>query len=129
MASKFNLFTIIILILFTILSLNACYYDNEQELYDDLECLTQNMSYTNDIVPILNRHCQLCHSAAASNVLGAGINLEGHSNLKEYVNIGSFLGSIQHSSGYSPMPKGGGKISSCDIEKIQSWVNNGSQNN
>ncbi len=129
MNTKFNIMPKVSLILLTILSICSCYYDNEYELYDSNECITENMSFSNDIVPILNRHCQLCHSAESANLIGAGINLESFESLKTYVERGSFLGSIQHRAGYSPMPKGGGKIPNCDIEKIQSWIDSGSPNN
>lgn len=107
----------------------SCYYDNEEELYEDNICNTENISYSNDIIPILNRNCQLCHSATTANTLGAGFNLEGYDNLKIHVASGALLGSVKHEAGWSPMPKGAGKIPNCDIEKIQSWINNGSPNN
>ena len=110
-------------------ALNSCYYDNEEELYSSELCQTENMSYSTDIVPILERNCQLCHSEATAGILGAGFNLEGHSNLILHVNSGALIGSVRHSAGWSPMPKGGGKIPDCDIAKIESWINAGSPNN
>ena len=107
----------------------SCYYDNEEELYESNVCISENMSFKNDIVPIINRNCILCHSNATSNSLGAGINLDGYDNVKIYVDNSGLIGSINHTSGFSPMPKGGGKIPNCDIEKIQNWINDGSPNN
>ena len=48
--------------------------------------------------------------------------LEGYAKLKSYVDNGKLLGSIKHSPGFSPMPKGQAKLVDCDIEKIEAWV-------
>ncbi len=38
-------------------------------------------------------------------------------------------GTISHASGYSPMPKGGAKLSNCQIATIKKWVDTGMLNN
>jgi hypothetical protein len=124
--TRLKIFFVIALSMFI---LDSCYYDNEEELYSNEVCDTENMSYQADIVPILERNCQLCHSEAAAGLLGAGFNLEGHSNLIVHVNSGALAGSIRHDAGWSPMPKGGGKIPDCDIAKIESWIQSGSPDN
>ncbi|MCB0515936.1 MAG: hypothetical protein R2798_03910 [Chitinophagales bacterium] len=114
-------------IFIAILSLNACYYDNEEELYPDTgTCVTDSISYVNDIVPVLDNNCLSCHSASLQ--LGS-VNLEGYNNLKIFVNNGSFLGSIQHANGYHPMPQSASKLPVCTILKIESWINDGAPNN
>jgi hypothetical protein len=36
---------------------------------------------------------------------------------------------INHSAGYSPMPKGGNKLPACQIAKVRRWVAAGAPNN
>lgn len=122
-------FKTLIILPLIVIYLGSCYYDNEQELYGNEQCNTDNVSYSTDIVPILERNCQLCHSSSTAAVLGAGFNLEGHENLLILVNSGAFVGSVRHDAGWSPMPKGGGKIPDCDIRKIERWIEDGSPNN
>jgi hypothetical protein len=42
---------------------------------------------------------------------------------------GKLYGAVNHSPGYSPMPKGGTKLSACNISKIKAWIDGGSLNN
>lgn len=106
--------------------LGSCYYDVEEELYPTLECATDNISYTSDIFPILETDCYECHSAAANF---GNITLEGYNELLKYVNNGSLIGAINHSGGYSPMPKGRAKLLDCEIEKFKAWIEDGAQEN
>lgn len=105
----------------------GCYYDNEEELYPSGgNCTTDNMSYSQDILPILQSNCYVCHSAAARQ---GNIVLEGHAALLQRVNSGQLLGAIKHQPGFSPMPQGQPQLSDCIIAKIESWVTDGALNN
>jgi len=113
---------------------SSCYYDNNEELYGTIICDTVDMSYTADILPILENSCLTCHSATSAGVLGGGNNLEGFDNLSNYIVPGdalnsTFYASVEWISGTSFMPVGGEKLSSCDIAKIKSWINMGATNN
>lgn len=113
--------------LFLTISLSAsCYYDSEEELYPTLECQTQNVTYSKQVVNIIQSNCYECHSAAQNF---GNITLEGFDNLKKYVDNGQLLGAIRHDPGFSPMPKNGAQLVECDIEKIEAWVNDGGLNN
>lgn len=105
---------------------SGCYYDVEEELYPTIDCLTDNISYENDILPILVDDCFSCHSTAANF---GNITLEGYDELIKYVNDGSFLGAVRHDGGFSPMPKGKPKILECEIEKISAWIDDGALDN
>jgi len=98
----------------------------EEEIYPTIACLTSELSYSMDIVPILQNDCYNCHSEEANF---GNVTLEGYEEILEYVNDESLLGVIKHSSGYSPMPKGGAKLLDCEIEKIEIWINDGAINN
>lgn len=112
------------MVLATVMS--SCYYDVEEELYPGMACDTANVSYAEDIVPILTANCYVCHSQAINT---ANITLEGYQNLLEYVNNGRLLGAIKHEVGFSPMPKNAPKLVECNIEKIETWINAGAPNN
>ncbi len=104
----------------------GCYYDSEEDLYPQSECVTTNLSYLSDIQPIVQSRCYGCHSAAAN--LG-GITLESYEELKNYIDSGQLEGVINHESGYSPMPKDQPKLPSCEIDKIAAWIADGALNN
>lgn len=110
-------------------SLSSCYYDIEEELYPSYSnqaCDTLNMSYSQHIEPILANNCNSCHGTG----IGLGnVTLGSFSNLQTYINNGSLMGSIEHAAGYSPMPKGGTKLTDCNIAKFRAWINQGAINN
>lgn len=107
-------------------TLSRCYYDVEEEIYPKTECDTDNISYSIDVVPILQNNCYECHSEAVNQ---AGITLEGYDNLKTYVDNGRFLGAIKHDPGFSPMPQGRPQLPDCQIAKIEQWILDGAPNN
>ena len=117
---------IIKLLLVVFVLLPGCYYDVEEELYPTIECLTMDMSYEEDILPIIDGKCYSCHNAEANF---GNVNLEGHQALSKYAEDGSLLGVVKHSSGYSPMPKNQAKLLDCEIEKIEAWIADGALNN
>lgn len=107
-------------------SLSACYYDVEEELYPN-GCNTTNVSYSENLVPILDRYaCSSCHDSQSQQ---GGVNLEGYDNFLLYAENGRLMGSISHAPGYEPMPLGGAKMTSCDISKFQVWIDSGAPNN
>ncbi len=118
------------ILLGVILLLTSCYYDNEEELYGVTPCKTQNISYAQDIVPVLQNQCYVCHGNASASSNGAGINLEGYANISAYLNSNSktLLGAIKQELGYAPMPRGG-RLDNCTISQIESWINAGFPNN
>ena len=107
--------------------MQSCYYDNVEDLYPQLpECDTTNVTYSNDIWPIINSNCTSCHGG---NAPAGNIRLENYNDISSAANNGSLLGTIRHEDGWSPMPKGGGKLNDCDITKIETWVNQGTPDN
>lgn len=105
----------------------GCYYDNEEDLYGITPCEVPTTStYSQHVRPILTKYCTACHGGTSPS---GGINLETVADIKIYVENGTFMGSINQLSGYSPMPKGSGKLSACQIETIQKWIDSGSLNN
>ncbi len=110
------------------LLITGCYYNNEEELYPNQRpCELTNITYTSTVNSIfLNNGCFSCHSGPNPE---GNINLQAYANVKTLVDNGKLLGAINHASGFSPMPKGGSKISTCDINRIKAWVDAGALNN
>ena len=108
-------------------NLTSCYYDNEEELYPDTGgCDTTNVSYSSSVAPVLQANCNACHSG---NGPSAGIVTDNYTDLMTIVNSGQFKGAINHSSGYSAMPKNAPKLGDCNLSKINKWVDAGAPNN
>ena len=110
-----------------VIFMQSCYYDNVEDLYPQLpECDTTNVTYSNNVWPIINSNCTGCHGG---NAPAGNIRLENYNDISSAANNGSLLGTIRHENGWSPMPKGGGKLNNCDIVKIEIWVNQGTPDN
>jgi hypothetical protein len=103
----------------------SCYYDNEEALYPALSntCDTTNVTYSGTIVPMLNNSCLTCHSNAST---GGSILLNTYAEV--VASAPRLTGSIKQLSGYSPMPKNGGKLKSCSITQWDIWVRKGMLN-
>lgn len=110
--------------------LSSCYYDVESQLYpnSNANCDTLTVTYSTTIRNILqNNSCLGCHSGSA--VSGGNIVLDNYNSVKTYAQNGRLYGSVSHGAGYSPMPQGGNKISSCNILQIKKWIDSGILNN
>ncbi|NOR88379.1 MAG: hypothetical protein GQ527_12290 [Bacteroidales bacterium] len=107
---------------------SSCYYDNEEDLYPFYEnnCDTTSVSYSLTVKPMLDRSCVSCHQA--SNPSG-GVLLDTYEQVKLVADNGRLWGSVNHENGYTAMPQGGGKLSSCSLGQIKSWIDNGSLDN
>lgn len=116
------------LLLAMVVVITSCYYDVEETLYPPTACVTDNMSYQTNIVPILERNCYSCHSTADGPNNG-NIVVEGYTELLKYVDSGQLSASINHQTGYSAMPQDAPKLGSCDIAKIDQWILDGAPNN
>ena len=106
----------------------SCYYDNAEELYPSTGCDTSNVTYTNSVRPIVAQNCALsgCHNG---QTIAGGYNLEAYAGIKQIVDNNRLLGTINHETGYSPMPQNRPKLSDCNIAIITKWVNAGAPNN
>lgn len=111
-------------ILLVFFGLSSCYYDSEEYLYSDTgNCDTQNVTYSNFVGNLMQVNCNACHSQASPS---GGIITSDYENLMVIVNNGKLQGTINHLSGFSPMPKGQNKLPDCDLQKIDAWINDGS---
>jgi len=108
-----------------VFAISGCYYDNVTDLYPN-GCNTIDVSYSRNLVPILDANCISCHNELSQQ---GGVVLEGYDNVIPYVETGKLMGSIRHEEGYEPMPLTGGKLSNCQINKFQSWIDAGALDN
>ncbi len=82
-------------------------------------CDTMSFTYSGSVKPLITSWCVGCHSSASP---GGGYNLSNYSGVAAVVATGQFLGSIQHTSSFSAMPKNTSKLSDCDIKVIEKWI-------
>ena len=110
--------------------LSACYYDSEEALFGkpSTGCDTTVTKFSTEIKPILQSSCLSCHSNSSAQGSGGGIKLQDYADVKTNVLNGRLIGSIEHSSGFSSMPKGGGKLTDCNILIIKTWITKGTLN-
>lgn len=113
-----------------LLALSGCYYDVESELYpqnlNPVSCDSTASTYQAHVLPIIQANCYSCHAGNAE--AGGNIRLEGYANLQRVASDGRLYRAVSH-TGPSPMPKGGNKLSDCDIATINRWVQTGILNN
>ncbi len=105
----------------------SCSKDNEEDQPgNNNDCVTENMSFATNIQPILNANCTTCHNPS---LLNGNVNLTTYEGVKTVADNGKLVGVINHSPGFPAMPQSGGKLSDCNIDKIEAWINQGTQNN
>jgi hypothetical protein len=120
---------IVFTLLLGLVSLTACYYDKEELLYGaPAPCTdsTGTISYQAKVVPILQTNCYGCHSGSTPS---GGQAMGTYTTDKAMAQNGKLLGVISHATGFSPMPKGGNKLSNCNIAVVRKWIEAGAPNN
>lgn len=122
--------TRLLMMLISCCLLTGCYYDNEESLYPSIgTCDTAQVTYAKSIAPLIISQCLACHSNNAAASSGGNIRLESYADVKIYADNGRLYGAVAHLSGYSPMPKSGGKLDGCKIATLKKWIDSGAPNN
>lgn len=107
----------------------SCYYDNEEELYQFVitkGCDTSNVTYSASVSLVMQNFCNSCHNASAPQ---ANVVTDNYNGLKTIATNGKLSGVINHHTGFSAMPKGGPKLSDCNLAIIRLWIEKGILNN
>ena len=101
-----------------LLMLGSCYYDNEEALYPGVSCDTSNTTFNGTVLPIIQSNCAQsgCHSDPAPS----GLILTNYDQIKIAVLSHFLMDHITAQNGKSMMPPSG-KLSNCDINKINAW--------
>lgn len=109
----------------------GCYYDSEEKLYPQLStsCDLTNVTFAATVTPILQASCFSCHSNSNAASSGGGIKIQNYADVVTLAKNGKLMGTVTHASGYQAMPQGGGKLSDCEINQLQKWIDNGTINN
>ncbi|MDX1940202.1 MAG: hypothetical protein SFU99_06590 [Saprospiraceae bacterium] len=126
---RFKQFLFSGIIIATIAGFSACYYDSEELLYGNTneQCDTITVvTYSVHVANILQKNCYACHSQGSN--LGS-LLLDSYTTARNAANNGSLLGSVNHKAGYSAMPQGAPKLPTCDIQALQTWLDEGTPNN
>lgn len=108
--------------------LPSCYYDNGTDLYPN-PCDTAAVSFSLNVEPIINVNCYVCHSTSSASSAGAGIVLEGYSNLADHASSGLLMAVLDWDGTAADMPKSGEQLSLCNRDLIRAWINQGQQDN
>ncbi len=119
-------FITVCIVITMLVSVTGCYYDKEEYLYPDTACDTAAVKFNTSILPVLSSNCNSCHGG---NTPSASIKLDTYAGVKQQVDNGRLWGSVAHSTNYSPMPKNGTKLNSCNLAKIRIWIAAGALNN
>ncbi len=98
---------------------------NDECTEDSSSCNAQNMTYANDIAPIIANNCAGCHSGSSPS---GGINLASYSGVAAVASTGKFYNAVAQNGMALLMPPTS-RLSTCDINKIKAWVDAGYQNN
>lgn len=120
-----------VLLLSCIVFISSCYYDKEDLLYggaNSAPCTDSvgTVSYAQKIVPLLQQYCYSCHTGS----FPSGNELMGtYTSDKAMAQNGKLFGTVNHSTGFSPMPKGMPKMTNCQIATIRKWIDTGMLNN
>lgn len=103
--------------------LTACYYDKEELLYADDTCDSVGVSFSADIMPIINNSCATvgCHVQGGS---GTGL-LENYNQVLAKVNDGSFERRVTVQLDMPPSSP----LSDCQLAHISQWISDGAPNN
>jgi hypothetical protein len=124
-------FILSILIISSVIFISSCFYDKEDLLYGSTNsgpCTdsTVIVSYSQKVVPILQQQCYSCHTGSFPS---GGIVMGTYTTDKAIGQNGKLYGSVNYSSGFSPMPKGMPKMNNCQIAIIKKWIDAGMPNN
>ncbi len=88
-------------------------------------CDTQNVTFSADILAIIENKCKGCHSG--SNPKG-NVLLTNYTQTRALALTGRLSGTINASGGFPVMPPLG-KLPDCEIQQIEAWIANGAPNN
>jgi hypothetical protein len=113
--------------LLLVAGLQACYYDNEHDLYPVVPgngCDTATVSYAATIQPIMQTRCVSCHSGGFPS---GGLGLTTHAEVAGSVD--RIIDRITRNEGDALLMPQGAKMDACRIDQIIAWANQGALNN
>ncbi len=133
------LFILMLLAFSPVLFMGSCTSENMVSA-----CDTLNMTYSQNIAPIIKTNCYLCHSRGNTSTNG-GVLLDSYADVRGWATIiridttqpknadSSYLvGNIKHLPPtsilhFTPMPYKKPMLDACTINQIVAWVNQGTK--
>lgn len=114
---------LLIIMIFVPIFFASCYTDKEDLLYGNIECNTENVSFNNDILPIIKTRCATsgCHVQGGS---GLGI-FENYNQIKSKVDNNSLARRVLELKDMPPSSP----LTACQIEYFRTWIEAGAINN
>ncbi|MFN4080847.1 MAG: c-type cytochrome [Saprospiraceae bacterium] len=79
------------------------------------------ITYSGFVKPLFAKHCTGCHGSQG------GVSLQNYDAVRTQVLNGQLYPSVARA--VNPMPKGGQRLSDCEIRKLKSWIDAGAPNN
>ncbi len=83
------------------LYLSGCAKESADRLSGGSTCDTTNVSYSKQILPILQDNCYTCHQGSAAS---SGIDLSVFATLQAHVANGDLKSAVTHTGNVTPMP-------------------------
>jgi hypothetical protein len=104
------------------LGLSSCHYYNEEELFPDDNCLTDNITFSGNILPLIQAQCATsgCHITGTGRVI-----LTDYVALKQVIDDGRFETLVLVNKIMPPDRP----LTSCETEQIKAWIDAGALNN
>jgi hypothetical protein len=109
-----------------VLYLSGCAKESADRLSAGDTCDTTGVSYSKQILPILEDNCYTCHQGAAAS---SGIDLSNFATLQAHVANGDLVSAVTHTGSVTPMPYELPMLPSCEVNTIVAWVHQGALNN
>lgn len=87
------------------------------------DCDSTQFTFSGTIKPMLDKYCVGCHSYGNTS---GNVDLSSHAGAAASAANGILLNSLKRTTDW--MPKGGKKLSDCQIRQFEKWINAGSPN-
>ena len=87
------------------------------------DCDSTQFTFSGSIKPMIDKYCVGCHTYP--NASGS-VELSSHTGVAFVAKNGTLLNSLTHPTNW--MPKGGKKLSDCEIKQFEKWINAGAKN-
>lgn len=87
------------------------------------DCDSAQFTFSGSIKPMIDKYCLGCH--AYPNASGF-VELSSHGGVSAVAKNGTLLSSLVHPTSW--MPKGGNRLSDCEIKQFEKWINAGAPN-
>ncbi|QTN39866.1 hypothetical protein HZ996_12155 [Cryomorphaceae bacterium] len=106
---------------------SSCSYNNVEDLHSS-GCDTTNVTYSEVIEPLMTQSCAFegCHGGSFP---AANLDLNDYDDVKKVADNGLLVNRINRAPGDPLLMPPAGKLPTCNIERIEAWVDAGAPQN